>query len=211
MTKVEAIKKVLEDNNGLAVWSIIYNQLERYYPNIRDPKDWKAAVRGVLYRDLGKSFKMLDESLISLIDFDESKLILEEDAKDTVRSIQTKMRVGQSKFRKILLKKLRYCPITGISDQRILLASHIKPWAFSSDRERLDAYNGFIFSPTVDRLFDKGLITFESNKRLIFSPSLSEENIAKTGIQGNKVYDGLPIENRKKYLNFHMENIFIRD
>ena len=114
MTKVEAIKKVLEDNNGLAVWSIIYNQLERYYPDIKSPKEWKAAVRGVLYRDLGKSFKMLDEGLISLIDFDESKLILKEDIKDTARSAETKIRIGQSKFRSILLKKLRYCPITGM-------------------------------------------------------------------------------------------------
>ncbi len=57
MTKVEAIKQVLVDNNGIAVWSIIYNQLENYYPEIKRRKEWKAGVRGVLYRDLGKNFK----------------------------------------------------------------------------------------------------------------------------------------------------------
>jgi hypothetical protein len=209
MTKVDAIKKVLEDNNGVAVWSIIYNQIEKYYPEIKRQKDWKAGVRGVLYRDLGKNFKMLEEGVIALIGYDENNLVLKEDIGDTSKSIQTKIRVGQEKFRKNLLKHLKVCPITGIDETRILLASHIKPWAVSTNEERLDIYNGFIFSPTIDKLFDKGLITFENNKELIISPTLSEVNIGSIGIVAGKKYLKLPIENRMSYLEFHRENIFI--
>ena len=209
MTKVEAIKKVLEDNGGIAVWNIIYNQLEKYYPEIKRQKDWKAGVRGVLYRDIGKNFKMLDEGLIALLDFNENNLALKEDIGDTTKSIQTKIRIGQDKFRKNLLKYLKVCPITGIDESRILLASHIKPWALSTNEERLDINNGFIFSPTIDKLFDKGLITFENNKELIISPTLSEVNVSSIGIIAGKKYLKLPVDNRFNYLEFHRENIFI--
>lgn len=209
MTKVEAIKKVLEDNGGVAIWRIIYNQIEKYYPEIKRQKDWKAGVRGVLYRDLGKNFKMLEEGIVALIKYDENNLVLKEDIGDTSKSIQAKIRVGQEKFRKNLLKHLKECPITGIDEKRILLASHIKPWAISTNEERLDIYNGFIFSPTIDKLFDKGLITFENNKELIISPTLSEVNIGSIGIVAGKKYFKLPIENRMNYLEFHRENIFI--
>lgn len=209
MTKVEAIKKVLEDNNGVAIWSIIYNQIEKYYPEIRNPKDWKAGVRGVLYRDLGKSFKILQEGVVALIDYDENNLVLNEDIGDTSKSVQYKIRIGQEKFRKKILKHHKECPITGINEQRILLASHIKPWAISTNEERLDIHNGFILSPNVDKLFDKGLITFENNKKLIISSTLSKSNIDKIGIIPDKKYVKLPIENRIGYLEFHRENIFI--
>lgn len=209
MTKVEAIKKVLEDNNGVAIWSIIYNQIEKYYPGIKRQIDWKAGVRGVLYRELGKDFKMLEEGVVALISYDESNLVLKEDIGDTSKSVQARIRIGQEKFRKNLLKHIRVCPITGIDEKRILLASHIKPWAVSTDEERLDIYNGFIFSPTIDKLFDKGLITFENNKELIISPSLSRLNIDIIGIVAGKKYLKLPIENRNHYLEYHRENIFV--
>lgn len=188
MTKVDAIVKVLEDNNGVAVWSIIYNQIQKYYPEIKRQKDWKAGIRGVLYRDLGKNFKMIEEGVIALINYDENQLVLIEDVGDTSKSIQTKIRIGQEKFRKNLLNFLKFCPITGIDEKKILLASHIKPWAVSTNEERLDIYNGFIFSPTIDRLFDKGLITFENNKELIISPTLSEANIGIIGIIPEKIF-----------------------
>lgn len=211
MTKVEAIKKVLEDNNGVAVWSIIYNQLEKYYPEIKRQKDWKAGVRGVLYRDIGKNFKMLDDGIIALINYDNSKLVLNKDIGDTTKSIETKIRIGQDKFRKNLLKHLKVCPITGIDESRILFASHIKPWAISTNKERLDIFNGFIFSPTIDKLFDKGLISFENNKKIIISPTLSIKNIEKIGIENGKKYLKLPIDNRLNYLDFHRCNIFIAE
>lgn len=209
MTKVEAIKKVLEDNGGIAVWGIIYNQLESYYPDIKSAKDWKAGVRGVLYRDLGKSFKMVDEGLIALLQYDEQNLILQDDILDTSKSVQAKVRIGQDRFRKNLLKYLKTCPITGIDEMRILSASHIKPWALSSNWERLDIYNGFIFSPTVDKLFDKGLITFEDNKELIVSPQLTTRNTEKVGIVAGKKYTKLPTDGRLNYLQYHRDNIFV--
>jgi len=77
MTKVEAIKKVLEDFNGSASWKIIYDNIENYYPNVRSGYKWQEGIRGVLYRELKnkKTFKKTGLGVFSLIDFDEKKEI----------------------------------------------------------------------------------------------------------------------------------------
>ena len=131
------------------------------------------------------------------------------EVENTSKIIQQTIRVGQEKFRRILLDEISFCPITGITDKRILTASHIKPWRVSNNNERLDKNNGFIFSPTIDKLFDIGLITFENNKSLLVSKSLDKSNIISIGIEPKKVYEKLPLENRMQYLEYHRNFIFL--
>jgi hypothetical protein len=128
---------------------------------------------------------------------------------NTSKTIQQTIRVGQEKFRRNLLDDISFCPITGITDRRILTASHIKPWRVSNNEERLDKNNGFIFSPTIDKLFDIGLITFENNKSLLVSKALDKSNIISIGIEPKRIYDNLPIENRIQYLEYHRNFIFL--
>lgn len=211
MTKVEAIEKVLEDNGGIATWGIIYNQIEKYYPEAKRSEEWQAGIRGVLYREIKnkKKFRMFDAGIISLYDYDETKQVLDEDRSYvTEKTIQALIRIGQDKFRKNLLKILKFCPITNVDDKRILNASHIKPWAISNNTERLDVYNGFIFSPTIDKLFDYGFISFENNKKIIVSNSLSDRNLKIIGLERNKIYHKMPIDNRINYLEYHRNIIF---
>ena len=73
MTKVEAIERVLQDNGGAASLSFIYENIEQYYPGAKDPREWEAGIRGVLYRDLGKRFKRVGLSLYSLVNYKEEK------------------------------------------------------------------------------------------------------------------------------------------
>ncbi len=162
MTKVEAIKKVLEDNGGIATWEIIYNEIEKYYPEAKKSREWSAGIRGVLYREIknNKNFKKIDDGTFSLFDYDENKLVLSPKDLITSKDIITAIRIGQNQFRKKLINSLRKCPITGIDDIRVLTASHIKPWTQATNQERLDVSNGFLFSPTFDRLFDRGIISF---------------------------------------------------
>lgn len=44
-------------------------------------------------------------------------------------------RQGQGSYREKLLAECPFCPITMINDERLLIASHIKPWAVASDAE----------------------------------------------------------------------------
>jgi len=75
MTKVEAIQKVMEDNNGTATWEIIYNNIEKYYPDIKQSRTWKDGIRGVLYREIrqNKRFKKIGLSIYALKDYQEEQ------------------------------------------------------------------------------------------------------------------------------------------
>jgi putative restriction endonuclease len=210
-TKVEAIKKLMKDNGGLATWEIIYNEIEKYYPYAKKSKEWQAGLRGVLYRDLGKNFKRIGEGIYTLLDYDEKRLVLDKDKKiikDTEKDIMSHIRIGQQFFRDRLIKSLKSCPITGINETKILVASHIKPWAMSSNQERLDILNGFIFTPTFDKLFDTGLISFTNEKELLISKELSKDNINKLGITHYQRIEKLPINGRENYLLYHRDKIF---
>lgn len=118
-------------------------------------------------------------------------------------------RLGQGKYRDALLEECIFCPITMINDERLLIASHIKPWTVSNDKEKVDPKNGFILSPLYDKLFDKGLISFTNDKHLIVSNWISPSNIKRMELENNKYYPRLPIdEQRTAYLDYHRSYVF---
>ena len=118
-------------------------------------------------------------------------------------------RQGQGIYRDKLLAECPFCPITMINDERLLIASHIKPWAVASDDEKIDHKNGFILSPLYDRLFDKGFITFSENRKIIISNWLSPANKKRIGLHEGQFIQMLPLDNaRKQYLKFHRTSVF---
>jgi putative restriction endonuclease len=119
----------------------------------------------------------------------------------------TKARIGQGEYRKKLLELCPFCPITLISDDRILIASHIKPWAMSNDFEKTDPRNGFMLTPTFDLLFDRGFLSFTNDQKTILSPFLSNMTYSKIGISDNKTIPHLPVDGREAYLEFHRTTI----
>ncbi|MBR5085501.1 MAG: HNH endonuclease [Muribaculaceae bacterium] len=137
--------------------------------------------------------------------------------KASVTAVKTKKRdeqlryarIGQGLYRDKLLQECPFCPITMINDERLLIASHIKPWAVSTDKERLDPKNGFILSPLYDRLFDRGFITFTDDRRMHISNWLSPQNIRRCGLTDNSFIQLLPLdEKRCEYLAYHRESVF---
>lgn len=83
-------------------------------------------------------------------------------------------RIGQDIFRESLLEYWQgRCPLTGIEEPELLLASHIIPWAQSAEEERLNVHNGLLLSALWDAAFDKGLVTFGDDGTPIFSQRLS--------------------------------------
>lgn len=83
-------------------------------------------------------------------------------------------RRGQGLFRS---RVMQYwggrCAVTGCGLSPVLMASHIKPWADSTDAERLDGFNGLLLTPNLDRLFDRHLVTFDDEGALLVAPALS--------------------------------------
>ncbi|APC96344.1 HNH endonuclease [Francisella frigiditurris] len=126
------------------------------------------------------------------------------------KRLLTQARIGQGKYREELLKLCPFCPITLVSDDRILIASHIKPWAKSNDFEKTDPLNGFMLTPTFDFLFDRGFLSFTDDKKSILSPFLSNMTYSKLGISDDKIFKHLQVDGREEYLNYHRQQILKR-
>ncbi|MFB0873905.1 MULTISPECIES: HNH endonuclease [unclassified Sphingobium] len=89
-------------------------------------------------------------------------------------------RVGQDFFRRAVLANYEdTCCITGIANPRLLTASHIKPWGKDIENRHNPA-NGLLLSATLDRAFDRGLITVDQNRRIHVSRQLRESQSRET-------------------------------
>lgn len=111
-------------------------------------------------------------------------------------------RDGQIQYKQKLYEQFKRCPFTKIDDTRLLIASHIKPWAICNNNEKTDVSNGLLLSPLFDKLFDRGFISFKDNGELIISDWLSEEN--KNRIDFNYDIENLNLTpERKSYLEYH--------
>lgn len=119
-------------------------------------------------------------------------------------------RIGQGKYREDLLDDMPCCPFTKINDERLLIASHIKPWVKSTDSEKIDSQNGLILSPTYDALFDKGLMSFSPDGSLLVSPFVSPMNQKRLQIKtGQKIgIDRYFSDKRLEYLEYHRKYVF---
>ncbi len=139
---------------------------------------------------------------------EEIKILEEESLPIEVKTQLIRARKGQGKYRQMLLEECPFCPITLISDDRLLIASHIKPWVKSDDEEKIDPKNGFMLTPTFDLLFDRGYITFTNDKKMIISPWISKMTCSKLNIAPEKQYLMLPINGREDYLEYHRTTVF---
>ena len=124
---------------------------------------------------------------------------------------ETKARIGQKQYRQKLIEYWDgRCSVTGCANTDMLNASHIKPWSqCEKNSEWLDPYNGFLLVPTLDQAFDKGLITFDSQGRIVKSNKLSEDDCKRLGICDTmQIEQGKLIEKHIKYLKYHWKHVF---
>lgn len=122
------------------------------------------------------------------------------------RETVTQARIGQGQFREEVLALWKNtCPVTGFARQELLVASHILPWSLSTETEKIDPNNGFPFSPAVDKLFDKGYISFDDKGRMLINESaIDVQDLGLLGILPNAKISGLN-EQQKTYLGKHRE------
>jgi hypothetical protein len=123
-------------------------------------------------------------------------------APETERAELILSRIGQGKFRRDLIELCRECYVTGIDDERLLRASHIKPWRDSSNSERLDPRNGMLLTPTLDLLFDKGLISFADDGQMLVTHNVNARALETLGVDPR--FRGKPFNRRTcAYLAYH--------
>jgi hypothetical protein len=127
----------------------------------------------------------------------------------TSRESVIQSRIGQGQFRDMLVEYWLGCSVSGCKYVETLRASHIKPWRFSSNKERLDVYNGLLLLPNIDACFDLGLISFKDDGKILISSELNSSVLLQMGIN-SKLRLSRVEPRHKKYLHFHREKIFRR-
>lgn len=140
---------------------------------------------------------------------DQEKWLAQQGVEGKERDTLVRSRVNQGVFRDRLLEVYGgQCCITGLRNEELLIASHIKPWSESEDNEKLIPENGLLLNALHDKAFDRGLITFTDDYRLKVNEELSSS-------QNGRLYEmllrdeGKPIKSPtgfkpdRKYLQWH--------
>jgi putative restriction endonuclease len=130
---------------------------------------------------------------------------------ETEKSALILARRGQGLFKQRVRQVEVKCRITGVDRVEHLRASHCKPWRDSTDSERLDGENGLLLTPTIDHLFDRGFISFETGGRLLVSPVAHRPSLERMAVPvGERVNVGAFSEGQRRYLEFHQERVFLQ-
>lgn len=128
---------------------------------------------------------------------------------ETDKIVLQKIRKGQAFFRDSLLNSYKYCKICGLRYEKLLIASHIKPWKDSDNYERLDPNNGLLLCPNHDKLFDKGYISFDANGRILMNTkSINIKILNSMGINEDKTIE--MNDRTKKYMEYHRNKVYCK-
>ena len=131
--------------------------------------------------------------------------------RETEKQALIKARRGQGLFRQRVGRLERACRITRVDRPEHLIAGHIKPWRESNNEERLCEANGLLLTPTIDHLFDRGFISFETNGELLLSPVADADSLKKMGIATDRVTNvGSFVDSQRQFINFHRDNVFLK-
>ena len=115
---------------------------------------------------------------------------------------KTMQRVGQNELRSYLLGTRAECAVTGLRVQALLVASHIKDWSKCKKDERGDPENVLLLARTYDAAFDRKLISFGTDGKIVKSETISWEDLAALGIK-KSARIARPSGKRAKYLAWH--------
>lgn len=159
------------------------------------------------------SYSDLDiNSALTRVDNAIEAVILHDPGLDfTTKEQLTLARKGQGLFRSRTLAYGKACRLTNIETPRLLIASHIKPWrSCTTATERLDGANGLLLTPHVDRLFDRGLISFGDDGKVLMSSKLDRLDLERLGLlqacaRGCASFH----EDQHTYLAYHRERVFL--
>lgn len=189
-------------------------QLDIFIPMIlHDPSFVAKNKRGDhMYSNALKQYRLFrNVEAVEVVDQDEVTSVIEDYAnlQETERSAIVRSRIGQGLFRKELIKKYNFCCIvTGINEKELLVASHVKPRVACTNNERLSSENGLMLSPTFDKLFDCGLISFADSERMLISSQLSSEVVSELHISATDTFNLKASRKLRKNLEYHRDVVF---
>lgn len=165
---------------------------------------------GILLAEAENSMKMLDQ-IFELGEFLTEKLV------------EQRIRLAQHRFATAVLQNCDYaCVFCGFAPRSLpkqnglLRASHIKPWAASNDKERVDVRNGLAACPMHDAAFDRGYLTVNGGLHIHQSDALRQSARNDPGVSlyfENALRPTLLLPSQAvkpgiQYLLYHRKHIF---
>jgi putative restriction endonuclease len=141
--------------------------------HLYEQKMW-AVYEGSISRPEELSVKLAEQEVdgVEALIEDQVADMKSREGRDAVCEVKT--RIGQGFFRKMILRQYNnQCCVTGLTVPEVLRASHIIGWAEDEDN-RMNPSNGMCLSATYDAAFDRNLISFDDDYRMILSLMLKE-------------------------------------
>lgn len=174
-------RKGLEGASALdrAVWTEFHADLNQTVPASED------ALRKLFHADEAADLEVLPKQGVRVRQRPPSG--------PTETTATVKLRRGQEYFRDAVLNNFGgRCGITHLNVRDLLIASHILPWG-THENERLNVRNGLCLSRLHDAAFDRYLISFDDNLRLLISPELKAELPQRIVADNFGAYVGEPL------------------
>lgn len=128
----------------------------------------------------------------------------------TERQAIVSARRGQGRYRNDLLNLWIGCAVTRCTVERLLRASHLKPWKLSNNTERLNPFNGLLLTPNLDLALDRWLISFTDEGSILTSSSLKANDAVALGLHSGMKLQFVKPEH-KPYLSFHRDEFLKRE
>jgi hypothetical protein len=122
------------------------------------------------------------------------------------RATYSTYRVGHEFFSEQVRRRFdNHCAVTGTSDisPKILIASHIKPWADSNEHEKVDKFNGLLLTPNLDKLFDKGHLSFDQKGEALLGSKIDRKLDELWGLSTCRLK--ILASESQEYLSFHRD------
>ncbi len=130
MTKIEALVSLITDSGGSANWQVIYDNIEKYYPNAKNSASWQEGLRGVLYRGIKSGIlKKIDTGVFALPDYNNvivENIIFPDSAETTTCIEGAKITIQVNKYERNSIARQKcidelgcYCHICGINFEKV--------------------------------------------------------------------------------------------
>lgn len=186
---------------------LLWSQIQQYFPVASTPSPSGSAI--IPARHVNRA----TPPAMPRMDVEDEEF--EDDAEFEIQNLtrEVKVRQKQSLFRRRVMENFGgRCCLSGITEPCLLVASHIVPWAASTDK-RLNPRNGILLNAIFDRLFDRGLMTFDDDLSVVVidwvdqcSPPLQK---LLSGIDGQKASQPQKLP-RPEFLAYHRDVLFKR-
>ena len=158
------------------------------------------------YTELKKTSNKNGQSKISNID-------IVREIRKSINDKQDSTAAIMSAFKRNLderFKSIRKCVICGIEHQNMLVASHIKARSESEDiEEKIDGKNGLWLCAQHDRAFDRRLISFDKDGKIVI-PAQLNQLIELDYLNPDYKLDKKIFEESKVFIKYHYEKYKVK-